>query len=82
MIMLLGFFVWLVGWFWVFCFVWPPHVACGILIPRPGIKPMLPAVEAWSPNHWTAREFPCIFLRLENHTKILTGKLYDFWNFL
>ena len=22
-----------------------------------GIKPMAPAVEAWSPNHWTTREF-------------------------
>ena len=34
------------------------HVACGILVPWPGIKPMLPAVEAQSPNHWTAKEFP------------------------
>ena len=24
---------------------------------RPGIKPGPPAVEAWSPNQWTAREF-------------------------
>ena len=30
----------------------------GILIPRPGIEPMPPAVEAQSPNQWTAREFP------------------------
>ena len=22
------------------------------------IKPVSPAVEAWSPNHWTARDFP------------------------
>ena len=29
-------------------------VACGILVPRPGIEP---GSEAWSPNHWTAREF-------------------------
>ena len=33
-------------------------VACGILVPRPGIEPVPPAVEAWSPNHWTVREFP------------------------
>ena len=32
--------------------------ACGILIPRPGIKPVPPAVKARSPNHWTTREFP------------------------
>ena len=23
-----------------------------------GIQPMPPRVEAWSPNHWTTREFP------------------------
>ena len=51
----------------VFCFVcfgffWLCHMACGILVPRPGIKPMPPAVEAWSPNHWTAREFPSTIL--------------------
>ena len=30
------------------------HVSCGILAPRPGIKPAPPALEARSPNHWTA----------------------------
>ena len=29
-----------------------------ILVPQPGTEPMLPAVEAWSLNHWTAREAP------------------------
>ena len=33
-------------------------MACGILVPRPRIKPSPCAVEAWSPNHWTTREFP------------------------
>ena len=33
-------------------------VACGILVPRPGIKLRSFAVKAQSPNHWTAREFP------------------------
>lgn len=29
-----------------------PHgMACRILVPRPGIKPMPPAVGAWSLNH-------------------------------
>ena len=32
--------------------------ACGILVPQPGMEPMPPAVEARSPNHWTAREAP------------------------
>ena len=39
----------------VVCF-WPCRVAYGILVPRPGIEPSPPAVEAQSPNHWTARE--------------------------
>ena len=28
------------------------------LVPKPRIKPVSPAVEAQSANHWTAREFP------------------------
>ena len=36
-------------------FFWPCHVACRILLPRPGIEPLCRAVEAWSPNHWTTR---------------------------
>ena len=39
-------------------FVWPCRVACGILVLLPGIEPGPSAVKAWSPNHWTAREFP------------------------
>ena len=31
-------------------------LACGVLVPWPGIEPGLPAVEARSLNHWTARE--------------------------
>ena len=30
----------------------------GVLVPRPGIEPLPPAVEAWSPNHWITREVP------------------------
>ena len=33
-------------------------LACRILVPRLcGIEPVPPAVEAWNPNHWTARLF-------------------------
>ena len=28
----------------------------GILVPQPGIKLVASAVEAWSVNHWAARE--------------------------
>ena len=31
---------------------------CGILVPWPGIEPRPSAVKAWSPYHWTTREFP------------------------
>ena len=35
---------------------WPCHMTCRILVPQPGIEPMPPAVEAQSPDHWTATE--------------------------
>ena len=34
----------------------PCCVACGIIVPRPGIKPVRPVVKAESPSHWIARE--------------------------
>ena len=38
-------------------------MACGILVPRPGIEPVPSAVTAQSPNYWSAREFPnCILV--------------------
>ena len=43
-----------------FFFFWPRCRACGILVPRPGIEPVPPAVEAQGLNHWTARKFPRI----------------------
>ena len=41
-----------------FFFIWLHRVACGILVPRPGIEPVPPAVEERSVNHWTPREAP------------------------
>ena len=48
-----------------FCFVlvfgfsfWPCHAPCGILVPRPGMEPVPPAMEVWSLNHWTTGEVP------------------------
>ena len=37
-------------------FLWLHNVAFRILVPRPRIKPMLPALGTWSLNHWTIRE--------------------------
>ena len=45
----------------LFLFFWLHHVACGILVPQPGIEPMPPALEEWSLNHWTAQEVPKAF---------------------
>ena len=36
-------------------------IACGILVSQPGTEPTLPVLEAWSLNHWTAREVPIYF---------------------
>ena len=33
-------------------------MACGILVPRPGMEPGPSAVKAPTPNHWTTRELP------------------------
>ena len=46
-----------VGLFFFF-FFWLHHAAYEILVLQPGIKPAPPALEAWSVNHWTAREVP------------------------
>ena len=40
----------------------PYCVACGILVPWPGIKPMTPALAAQSLNHWTTREIYRIYV--------------------
>ena len=45
------------------------HPGMWILVPLPGIKPMPPAVEARtsSPNLWTTRGFPMLFLLQGTH---------------
>ena len=43
--------------FYLFIFLfWLPSLASGILIPWPGVKPVCPAVDMQSLNHWTTRE--------------------------
>ena len=44
--------------FFFFFFFWPHCVACGILVPQPGIKPIFSALGVKSLNHWTSREIP------------------------
>ena len=45
-----------------FSFFLPHHMACEILVSQPRIKAGPSAVKAQSPNHWTAREFPQLFI--------------------
>ena len=54
-------------------YFWPCHVACGILVPEPGMEPVLPAVEAES-YHWTSRDsHPSTFLlNFKRHIKIFS----------
>ena len=40
-------------------------MACGILVPRPGLEPVPPPVEARSLNHWTGREVPENFFKMQ-----------------
>ena len=42
----------------IFFFLGPYHVACGILVPQPGIEPLSPLLGARSLTHRTAREVP------------------------
>ena len=39
-------------------FFWLHHIACGILVPPPGIEPTFSALGTQSFNHWTIREVP------------------------
>ena len=40
------------------CFFCEFFFVCEILVPQPRMEPVLPALGAWSPNHWTSREVP------------------------
>ena len=56
---------------WTLLSDWLQSVACGILVPRPGIETAPPALEAWSLNHWTTREVlnSTFFPRQESGTR-------------
>ena len=55
-------------------FFWPCHAACGILVPRPGIEPAPPSLEAQSLNHWTAREVPVWYFWSPLETGTVSGE--------
>ena len=37
-----------------------------ILVPRPGIEPVCPAVDVWNPTHWTTKEV----LKVDSYLKV------------
>ena len=41
-----------------FFLFWPRPTIWEILVPPPGMEPVLSAVEVQSPDHWTGREVP------------------------
>ena len=43
--------------FWFF-----GHMASGIFVSQLGVEPRPWAMRAWSPNHWTTREFPLFYI--------------------
>ena len=48
-------------YFYLFIYLfifWPHHMACGICVPKPGVKP---AVDAHGGNHWTTRKVPVFY---------------------
>ena len=57
----------------VFWFFWPSATACGTLVPRPGIEPAPPALEAWSLKHWTARDVPAAQYRVAHSQCSVSG---------
>ena len=59
-VLIFYYFIYLI--IYLFIYFWPCCMACQILVPQPGIEPVSPAVETWSPNHWTTREFPVFLL--------------------
>ena len=61
-----------------FFFLATPLEACGILFPWPKIKPAPPALEAWSLNHWSAREVQVILCFKANKTSIFKDSIIYF----
>ena len=46
---------------YIYLYFQPHFTACRLLVPRPGIKPMLLALEAQCLKHWTSRKVPVLY---------------------
>ena len=61
--------------FFLLNFLATPWTGCGILVPQPGTKPMPPAVEAQSLNHWTREVLQTWYLGFKNRSPIKESKV-------
>ena len=59
---------------------WPFHLVYGILVPQPETKPTPPATEAWSLDHWTAREIPwCYLFTVTLHPPLIFAQMQSYY---
>ena len=58
----------------LFVSFWLYHVACGILVLRPGIEPMPPTMEVQSLSHRTTKE---VQYELKKKKRKVEGKTLD-----
>ena len=56
-------------------------MACGIVVPRPGIELAASAVRAQSPHDWIARKFPGELFKMSGLLRynLHTSKIYPFY---
>ena len=47
---------------YIYIYIFPPHLwpceACRVLVPQPGLEPVVPAVNVCRLKHWITREVP------------------------
>ena len=74
---------------YIYLFVYFGRESRGIPVPQPVIKPVPPAVGAWSPNHWTASQaIPASMLLnpsntfLISDTEFCSSKMFIWFFFL
>ena len=63
-----------------FNFGGPHRVACGVSVPQPGIKPVPPALEVYSPNHCTTGKSLPLHLTFTQQT-IQCQHLASLWGY-
>ena len=62
----------------LFCFF--GHVACGILVPWPGMEPIPTTVGMQSFNRWTKKRSPCILFSFKHLWYLLFHIIFVYFN--